>query len=237
MFEFAAAGRDEAGDPGKNHKGLITFDRKVKKDAYYIYKAWWSDEPFVHLCGKRYHDRLEADTEIKVYSNLDRVTLFVDGKEMETKEGKHIFKFNVPISGMHQVKAVSGEYTDEMEISKVSEPNPAYFISADKVHNWFEEPEKDTTPESGEYLSLNDTMADIEAVPEGKAILDGMMAMMNSKTAGGMGEGVKIPKAMQAIIARQPLKKLIQQGGMDLESPEIKKLEMALSKIKKVKGN
>ena len=134
-------------------------------------------------------------------------------------------------------KAIKKAVENEMEISKVSEPNPSYFISADKVHNWFEEPEEDTTSEAGEYLSLNDTMADIEAVPEGKAILDGMMAMMNSKTAGGMGEGVKIPKAMQAIIARQPLKKLIQQGGMDIDSPEIKKLEMALSKIKKVKGS
>ena len=61
MFEFAAAGRDEAGDPGKNHKGLITFDRKVKKDAYYIYKAWWSEDLFVHICGRRYHDRIEED--------------------------------------------------------------------------------------------------------------------------------------------------------------------------------
>ena len=87
MFEFAAAGRDEAGDPGKNHKGLITFDRKEKKDAYYIYKAWWSDEPFVHLCGRRYADRIETVTEIKVYSNQKRIALYVDGKLFGEQEG------------------------------------------------------------------------------------------------------------------------------------------------------
>ncbi len=232
MFEFAAAGRDEAGDPGKNHKGLITFDRKQKKDAYYIYKAWWSDEPFVHLCGRRYHDRIEEKTEIKVYSNQSKVTLFVDGKETETKKGQHVFKFEVPICARHSIKAVSGDLTDEMEIEKVKEPNPSYFVSADKVRNWFDEPDNTVAEKEG-YLSLNSTMSEIVSSPEGKAILDKMMSMMNSKMAGGMGEGVKIPKAMQAIIARQPLRKLIEQGGMDLDSPEIKKLEMALSKIKK----
>lgn len=234
MFEFAAAGRDEAGDPGKNHKGLVTFDRKIKKDAYYIYKAWWSDEPFVHLCGKRYHDRIEEKTEIKVYSNQGSVTLFVDGEEIETKNAEHVFTFKVSINGTHKIEVVSGDCRDEMEIAKVSEPNPEYFISKDKVRNWFDEKEESAGANDSEYLSLSSTMAEIQAVPEGKAIIDGMMAAMNSKTAGGMGEGVKIPKAMQAIIARQPLKKLLQQGGMELDSPEIKNLEMALSKIKKL---
>ena len=234
MFEFAAAGRDEAGDPGKNHKGLITFDRQQKKDAYYIYKAWWSDEPFVHLCGRRYHDRIEEETEIKVYSNQKQITLFVDGKELETKSGEHVFTFKVTISGVHNIRATAGDFTDEIEIAKVSEPNPSYFISADKVRNWFDEPaESEESGTDSEYLSLNSTMAEVNATAEGKAILDGMMAAMNAKTAGGMGDGVKIPEAMQAIIARQPLKKLLAQGGIDLDSEEAKKLQAALSKIRK----
>ena len=142
MFEFAAAGRDEAGDPGKNHKGLITFDRSQKKDAYYIYKAWWSEEKFVHLCGSRYHDRIEPVTEIKAYTNLSEVTLYVDDKAFETKSGSHVFKFSVPISGVHSIKAVAGEYCDEMEIAKVSTPNPAYFASAEQVRNWFDPPRR-----------------------------------------------------------------------------------------------
>ena len=231
MFEFAAAGRDEAGDPGKNHKGVITFDRKQKKDAYYIYKAWWSDESFIHLCGKRYHDRIEDNTEIKVYSNQKSVTLFVDGVEVGNASGEHIFKFNVPISGVHTIKAVSGELSDEMEITKVSEPNPTYFAPDKKVRNWFDK--KDEPEEKEGYLSLSSTMAEIQAIPEGKAILDRMMAAMTSRTAGGMGEGVEISEAMQQMIARQPLKKLLQQGGMDIESDEIKALSNALMNIKK----
>ena len=233
MFEFAAAGRDEAGDPGKNHKGLITFDRKQKKDAYYIYKAWWSDEPFVHICGRRYHDRIEDVTEIKVYSNQKSITFIVDGKELQTVTGEHVFKISVPITGTHQIKAVSGDLNDEIEIQKVSEPNPSYFMSADKVKNWFDESEADEEVDD-EYFSLNSTMAEISANPQGKAIIDRMMASMSAKTAGGMGEGVKIPKAMQEIIARQPLKKLLQQGGIDPTSEQVKQLQAALSQIKRV---
>ena len=66
---FAADARDQGGEPGMNHKGLVTFDRKTKKDSFYIYKAWWSDEPFVHICSKRYADRTQSEIEVKVYSN------------------------------------------------------------------------------------------------------------------------------------------------------------------------
>ena len=231
MFEFAAAGRDEAGDPGKNHKGVITFDRKQKKDAYYIYKAWWTDEPFVHLCGKRYHDRVEDETEIKVYSNQKTVTLYVDGKEVETVSGEHVFKFNVPIDGVHRIKAVSGDQSDEMEIEKVTEPNPSYFASADEVRNWFDEPKEVFDTPQG-YFSLNNTIGEISANPAGKMILDKMMAAMNSKTAGGVGEGVEISPSVQAMIARQPLKKLLVQGGISLDSKEAIELNAALNRIK-----
>ncbi|MCR5101503.1 MAG: glycoside hydrolase family 2 protein [Butyrivibrio sp.] len=232
MFEFAAAGRDEAGDPGKNHKGVITFDRKHKKDAYYIYKAWWTSDPFVHLCSKRYHDRIEDTTEIKVYSNKESVTLYVDGKEIETKKGAHVFKFNVEINGVHKIKVVSDDVCDEMEIAHVNEPNPNYFAGADKVRNWFDEPEEKAEEKEG-YLSINSTMAEIQAVPEGKAFIDKFMDKMKSKTAGGMGEGVEISEAMQALIARQPLIKLIQQGGMELDTEQINQINSILLNIEK----
>lgn len=232
MFEFAAAGRDEAGDPGKNHKGLITFDRKQKKDAFYIYKAWWSDEPFVHLCGRRYHDRVEDITEIKVYSNQKSVTLYVDGKEVGTVNGEHVFKFEVPISGTHTIKAVSGNLTDEMEIAKTNEPNPDYFADPLKVKNWFDEDESEGDIDD-DYLSVNSTMAEIKASPEGAALLQRMMAAQSDKT--GMAAGAKIPAAMQKMIERQPLKKLMAQGGMEVSDEMIAQLNAALQKIKKVK--
>lgn len=235
MFEFAAAGRDEAGDPGKNHKGLVTFDRKEKKDAFYIYKAWWSDEPFVHLCGKRYHDRIEPLTEIRVYSNQHQVTLFVDGKETETKTGTHVFTFQVPLTGLHKIRVQSGSLQDEAEFEKVLTPNPNYFASPEKVRNWFDEPDTVINTEKG-CFSLSDTLGEIQQVPEGKALLDSMMQTMMKSTAGGMGKGVKIPKMMMAMIARQPLNKLLKQAGIDLDGELANKLSKELSKIKKPEG-
>lgn len=79
MFDFGADARNEGGENGQNHKGLVTFDRKYKKDSFYAYKAWLSDEPFVHLCGKRYVNRVEDVTKVTVYSNQPVVELFANG--------------------------------------------------------------------------------------------------------------------------------------------------------------
>ena len=213
---------------------MITFDRKQKKDAFYIYKAWWSKEAFVHLCGKRYHDRIEEVTQVKAYSNQKEVTFLVDGKEVATQKGEHVFTIDVPICGIHKIEALvpGTNLRDEMEIARVSSPNPSYFASADKVRNWFDEKEEEPVEDNG-YLSLNSTMAEIQAQPAGAIIIEKMMKQMQKKTAGGMGENVTISPAMQAMIARQPLRKLLQQGGMDLEGEEIKALSKALSKIRK----
>ena len=99
MFDFGADGRDEGGKPGQNQKGLVTFDRKTKKDAFYIYKAYLSKEPFVHLCGRRYADRTGDKTEIRIYSNQPEVTLLVDGKEAGRLTGDKVFVFTVPLTG------------------------------------------------------------------------------------------------------------------------------------------
>ena len=68
-FDFGADGRGEGGKPGQNQKGLVTFDRKTKKDAYFIYKAYLSSDPFVHLCGRRYANSTENQTEKKDNNN------------------------------------------------------------------------------------------------------------------------------------------------------------------------
>ncbi len=138
MFDFAADARDQGGEPGMNHKGLVSFDRKTKKDSFYLYKAWWSDEPFVHICGSRYVDRPEAVTTVKVYSNQKKVALYANGKLVEEKSGDKVFVFKVPLEGDVELKAVSGELTDLCAIRRVDTPNPAYKLHGKSSNsaNW-----------------------------------------------------------------------------------------------------
>ena len=129
MFDFAADARNQGGEPGMNHKGLVTFDRKTKKDSFYVYKAWWSKDPFVYICGRRYVERTEKKTLVKVYSNLPEVTLYVNGEKFATQTGDKVFTFRVPIHGDVKLEAVAGDQRDEINIKKVSVANAAYKLS------------------------------------------------------------------------------------------------------------
>ena len=138
MFDFAADARNQGGEPGMNHKGLMTFDRKIKKDSFYIYKAYWSKEPFVHLCGSRYVDRPETTTKVKIYSNQKHVSLYANGKLVGEKDGDKVFTFDVPLEGEVQLEAVSGKCRDKCKIRYTDTPNPAYKLkkSSGKSENW-----------------------------------------------------------------------------------------------------
>lgn len=137
MFDFSSEGRNQGGEPGMNHKGLVTYDRKTKKDAFYLYKAWWTKEDFVHLCGKRYVYRHERRTEIKVYTTCDEVTLFLDGKRKKAKKGKRIFRFHVFLhKGENHIKVRSGKSMDEMTIIKVDRPYQSYKLIGGNSRSW-----------------------------------------------------------------------------------------------------
>ena len=174
MFDFGADSRNEGGENGQNHKGLVTFDRKYKKDSFYAYKAWLSDEKFVHICGKRYVDRVEDVTKVTVYSNLPEVELFANGKSLGKKSASdHFFYFDVPNVGETELKAVAGELTDTSKIRKVAEFNNAYrLVEKGAVLNWFDIEEVEG------YFSINDKLSDIMASPEGAAFVKGLAAQM-----------------------------------------------------------
>ena len=131
MFDFAADARHQGGEPGMNHKGLVTFDRKTRKDSFYVYKAWWSKEPFVYIAGRRYVDRPEHETTVKIYSNQSEVTLYANGEKVATQTGDKIFTFQIPLNGEVKLEAVAGEYRDEAAIRYVDTPNPAYKLGKD----------------------------------------------------------------------------------------------------------
>ena len=138
MFDFAADARDQGGEPGMNHKGLVTFDRKTKKDSFYLYKAWWSDEAFVHICSKRFVERTGSTATVKVYSNQSTVALYINGNKVGEQTGEHVFTFKVPLNGELHIQAVAGDRTDESVIRHVDTPNPEYKLhkTKSKSANW-----------------------------------------------------------------------------------------------------
>lgn len=133
MFDFAADARNQGGDPGMNHKGLVTFDRKLKKDCFYLYKAYWTEDPFVYLAGRRYEYRTETVTEITVYSTCGEVSLYNNGKLVETKKGNRVFKFKMTMEDENHLEVKAGNCTDAAVIYKTDKPLPEY--SAAKVDN------------------------------------------------------------------------------------------------------
>ena len=182
MFDFGADARNEGGENGQNHKGLVTFDRKYKKDSFYAYKAWLSEEPFVHLCGKRYVDRVEDVTRVTVYSNQPAVELFANGISLGVREAAdHFFYFDVPNTGETKLEAVAGQQRDESLIRKVEQFNGKYrLVEQGAVLNWFDV----EAPEG--CLSLNDKVSDVLATDRGKLIFAELMAKM---MAGGQDKG------------------------------------------------
>ena len=230
MFDFAADGRNEGGKPGQNQKGLVTFDRKTKKDAFYIYKAYLSKEPFVHLCGRRYADRPEEITEVKVYSNQPEVTLLVDGREFAMQTGDKIFRFQVPITGVHTIEARSGELSDTMTIRKVDKPNPDYSVTGSEVVNWFDRPDE---LERAGYYSILDSMEAIKQSPAGAALLARMMAKVTA-SYGDVAKSVTLPAAVQRQMDKMPLQNLLKQAGKAVTPEMAQKLNAALNQIPRV---
>ena len=136
MFDFAADARNQGGEPGMNHKGLVTFDRKLKKDCFYLYKAYWTEAPFVYLAGRRYEYRTEAVTDITVYSTCKEVSLYNNGKLVETKKGEHVFKFKLPMEAANNLEVKAGDCVDSAVIYKTDKPRPEYSAAKVDSSNW-----------------------------------------------------------------------------------------------------
>ncbi len=240
MFDFGADARNEGGENGQNHKGLITFDRKYKKDSFYAYKAWLSDEPFVHLCGKRYTDRVEDVTKITVYSNLPEVELFANGVSLGKKTADdHFFYFEVENKGETNLVAVAGDFKDESVIRKVDTFNEEYRLKEKgAILNWFDI----DAPEG--YLSLNDKMSDVISTIQGKMIFMGLVGkLMGGKDKSKDGKikagGFEVGPEMMAMMGGFTVLRLftLMGGMMDVKftKEELLDLNKKLNKIKRPK--
>lgn len=162
MFEFGSDGRGNAGRAGTNNKGIVSYDRTIKKDSFYFYKANWSDEPTLKITGERFGTRNQDNIQVKVYSNMDSVELFVDGKSQgvlhagentdpalnnngqpdetllpNTQLGKFVWDVSIAGEGEHKVVAAGVDadgttYTDTVTWNRKLYDNAA--ISSNKYN-------------------------------------------------------------------------------------------------------
>lgn len=255
MFDFAADARAEGGENGMNHKGLVTFDRKYKKDSFYAYQAWLSEKPMLHICGKRYVDRVENVTKITVYSNQDEVELFANGKSVgKQKKGKYpFFYFEVNNEGETVITAKAGDLADESKIVKVDTFNEDYAMKEEgSVINWFEI----NTPVG--YYSINDTIGDILSTFRGKIAAIKLIGILKSALTSGdkdksdkeekkekskgkkkkldiMGFGIDkaMIKTMMDMAKGFTLKRAISMLGGRFTKEQILQMNAVLNKVKK----
>lgn len=247
MFDFAADARAEGGENGMNHKGLVTFDRKYKKDSFYAYQAWLSDKSMLHICSKRYIDRVEDKVKIKVYSNQDEVELFANGESVGVqKKGEFpFFTFEVKNEGETVLTAKAGDLTDESKIRKVDSFNEDYRMKEEgAVINWFEI----NTPVG--YFSVNDTIGDIMESFRGKLAMLKIGAMLlkvlkgdsqpsdepkKKKSKGASVMGFKPSKEMLQLGYGFTVKRVISMLGGKFTKEQILKINAILNKVKKPK--
>ena len=225
MFDFAADARNEGGCAGVNHKGLVTFDRQIRKDAFYLYKAAWSQEPFVHLCGKRYKDRAEAETEIKVYSNQREIVLYVDGEMAGRRFGQRVFTFRVPLTGEHRIEAVAGPCRDTMILCRVAEPNRSYLLPGREIVNWLD---REVLPQPDGYYSVYDTVGALCRTPAGLAFMQEMMSTNNGTTI-----HVPFDAAMQDMMKNETLLSIITRRSGQKAREQLAQINQLLNKIPK----
>ncbi|WP_029199922.1 glycoside hydrolase family 2 protein [Oribacterium sp. NK2B42] len=224
MFDFHSGLRNEGGQKNINAKGLVTYDRNTRKDAFYYYKAKWSEEKFLHICSKRFVNRAKESIEIKVYTNLSDAVLYVDEKEFGsgTNDGNGRIVFSdVPLhEGENRIKVASEGLTDECVFVRVDSEDENYRLPGNNagqaVKNWFLS-DDDVVREG--YFSIKDTANDILENPDARAVLEKylpeLVKFMTEKDV------IPLGLSMQSILSRDI------PEGLDL-----KELNRELNQIK-----
>lgn len=229
MFDFASGIRTIGDMKGLNCKGLVTYDRKTRKDAFYYYKAWWSGDAFVHLCGRRYARRCGETTTVKVYANVPEVTLSVNGQAVGTQAADKVFVFeNLPLQwGENTITVTAGNLRDEMTLTRVAEPEKSYIYDNPNpgfnVENWFtlEQGEEDLFP--ADRFSIMDEMGVLAADPDAWALLEAEVPKIT-----GDPRGLSMP--------RMSLLRIINRMSSQFTEDFVKELNRKLNQIPKKEG-
>lgn len=121
-FDLASDGRREGDRPGINDKGLVSYDRQIKKDAYFWYQANWSRVPMAHIIDRRLERRTDAVIEIKAYSNLAELELSLNGRTIgRAPVEDHIARWNVTLAtGRNRVTVTGDGVQDMIELDLVA---------------------------------------------------------------------------------------------------------------------
>ena len=176
MFDFSSSRRNEGGQRFLNAKGLVSHDRKIRKDAFYYYKARWSDEPFVHLCARRFEKRAQEHIDVKCYTNQQAVKLLVNGSlfgEGRAENGAALFCGVPLLRGENRVEAVAGDCADSVVWQRVEMPEPGYHLPEENagsaVRNWFLT--DDDLRKEG-FFSIQSTAQELLDNPAARAVLE-----------------------------------------------------------------
>ena len=241
-FDFAADARNEGGVKGRNNKGLITYDRKEKKDAFYVYKAWWNPEPMVFVSGGRFVNRgPEAERNVIVYTNCDEVTLVVNGADVATKKAvDHMIVFEgAVVDGENVITAYSGDVkANTIKLNGVAEHDYSYDLpEGNQGANWFDDPAAIAARTAFKYpkgyYSIKDKVGVLLANPETAAILGDVFSKLMSGAGSMMGEGMQMGESMKEFMNMMRLNDMLKMMGAGFPAEAKLALNEALTKIKK----
>lgn len=224
LCDFASVNRKEGGVSGRNNKGLVTYDRKTRKDAFYLYKAEWSGEPVVHITGKRYKRRAESRNTIRVYSNAEDVELFVNSKSMGAMcKDCHIFWLDgvVLLPGKNDilVKTERGDYDDVILYGEPAD-EPSYLFRQDRNAE-MREVATEYRVRNG-YHSVYDTLDEILDNPEAKKVLE--------EEAGAD----VLSRPLLHTLGALPLESIARKSGGLIRNEWVVRLNERLTKVKKL---
>ncbi len=244
MFDFAADSRDEGGVKGRNNKGLVTYDRKIKKDAFYIYKAYWTSEPMVHVCGERFVDRAPDERIVTVYTNCPSVTLVVNGVEVATKDAVDhavVFEDVALNDGENIVTAKSGEVQgNTITLNAVVEHNYAYDLpEGNQAANWFDDPtavvQRKALKYPKGYYSIKDKIGTLmENSETAEIVKKALEPIIKNNATMAMAGGVNgADNSVIDMLNMMSLNNLLKMAGSAVTFEAKQELNEALTKIKK----